>query len=53
MEHEPTKTAEFINLDEIPSPNMEPASPTPVVEETQQTTLVGMDIDMPEMGQGQ
>jgi hypothetical protein len=30
---------------------MEPGSPTPVVEETQQTTPVGMDIDMPEVGQ--
>jgi hypothetical protein len=53
MEQEPTQTVEFINLDEIPSPNVEPASPTPMVEETQPTTMVGMDIDMPEMGQGQ
>ena len=33
-EQEPAKTVEFVNLDEIHSPNMEPASPTPVVEET-------------------
>jgi hypothetical protein len=32
---------------------MEPGSPTPVVEETQQTTTVGMDIDMSEVGQSQ
>jgi hypothetical protein len=30
---------------------MEPESPTPVVEETQQTTVVGMNIDIPEVGQ--
>jgi hypothetical protein len=30
---------------------MEPTSPTPVVEETQQTIAVGMDVDMPEVGQ--
>jgi len=44
--YEPPQTIEFINLDEILSPNIEPASPTPVVEETQQTTVVGMDIDI-------
>jgi hypothetical protein len=32
---------------------MTPGSPTPIVEETQQTTPVGMDIDVPEEGQGQ
>jgi hypothetical protein len=53
MNNEPPWTTEFVNLDEIPSPNMEPGSPTPVVEETQQTTTVGMDIDMPEVGQSQ
>jgi hypothetical protein len=36
-----------------PSPDMTPGSPTPIVEETQQTTPVGMDIDVPEGGQGQ
>jgi hypothetical protein len=40
-------------LDEIPSPNVERVSPTTVVDETQQTIAVGMDIDMLEMGQGQ
>jgi hypothetical protein len=42
---------EFVNLDEILSPDMAPGSPTPLVEETQQTTPVGMDIDMSEVGQ--
>jgi hypothetical protein len=32
---------------------MEQEIPTLVVEETQQTTPVGMDIDMMEVGQGQ
>jgi hypothetical protein len=32
---------------------MTPGSPTPIVEETQQTTPVGMDMDVPEGGQGQ
>jgi hypothetical protein len=53
MEQEPTKAVEFVNLDDIPSPHMEPASPTPMVEEAQPTTVVGMDIDMKETGQGQ
>jgi len=52
-EQEPGQTVGLVNLDEIPSPSMEPASPTPVVEETQQTIAVAMDIDMSEMGQGQ
>jgi hypothetical protein len=32
---------------------MEPMSSTLMVEETQQKTTIGMDIDMMEMGQGQ
>jgi hypothetical protein len=32
---------------------MTPGIPTPIVEEIQQTTLVGMDIDVLEEGQGQ
>jgi hypothetical protein len=40
-------------VDEISSPEMTPGSPTPIVEETQQTTLVGMDMDLLEEGQGQ
>jgi hypothetical protein len=44
---------EFFNLDKIPLPNMELGIPTPVVEETQQTTIVGMDIDMLEVGKNQ
>jgi len=32
---------------------MTPGSPTPVVEEIQQTTPVGMDIDMSGVGQSQ
>jgi hypothetical protein len=43
---------EVINVDEIPSPDTTPGSPTLMVEETQQTTPVGMDIDRPEEGQG-
>jgi hypothetical protein len=40
-------------VDEISSPDMTPGSPTPIVEETQQTAPVGMDIDVPKGGQGQ
>jgi hypothetical protein len=36
-------------MDEIPLPDMTPTRSTPVVEETQQTTPVGMYIDMPEV----
>jgi hypothetical protein len=50
---EPTQTVKFINLDEIPSPNVQQASPTPMVDETQPIIAIGMDIDMPKMGQGQ
>jgi len=46
---QPPQPPEFINLDKIPSPNMEPGSPTPVVEETQKTKPVGMDIDIPSL----
>jgi hypothetical protein len=53
MKQKPTQTSKFVNLDEIPSPYVEPTIPTPMVEEIQPTTMVGMDIDMPEMGQGQ
>jgi hypothetical protein len=49
-EQQPPQPTKFINLDEIPLPNMKPRSPTPAVEETQQTTPLGMDIDMPEVG---
>jgi hypothetical protein len=45
-EQQPPQPPEFVNLDKISSPDMAPGSPTPVVEETQQTTPVGMDIDM-------
>jgi hypothetical protein len=50
MEQEPTKTAKFVNLDDIPSPHIEVVSPTPVVEESQPTKMVGMDIDRRETG---
>jgi hypothetical protein len=43
----------FVNLDEIPSPRVEPTSPTPVVEADQPTTMVGMDVQMQETRQGQ
>jgi hypothetical protein len=52
IEQELKQTVEFVNLDEIPSPNVEPVIPTLMVEETQPKTMVGMDIDMMEMGQG-
>jgi hypothetical protein len=51
-EQQPRHT-KFVNLDEISSPNMAPGSPTLVVEETQQKIPMGMDIDMPEIGQSQ
>jgi hypothetical protein len=40
-------------VDEISSPNTTPGSPTPIVEETQQTTPIGMDIDTSKEGKGQ
>jgi hypothetical protein len=43
---------EVINVEEIPSLGTTPRIPTLVVEETQQTTHVGMDIDRPKEGQG-
>jgi hypothetical protein len=39
-------------MEEISSPDTTPASPTPIVEETQQTTPMGMDIDTPKEGHG-
>jgi hypothetical protein len=35
-------------VEKILLPNMTPGSPTPIVEETQQTTPFGIDIDVPE-----
>jgi hypothetical protein len=52
-EQQPYQPPEFVNVDEISSPDTTPASPTPIVEESQQKTLVGMDLDVPEQGQGQ
>jgi hypothetical protein len=52
-EHEPRQVAEFVDLETIPSPHVEPASPTPMEEEAQPTTVVGMDLDMQETRQGQ
>jgi hypothetical protein len=40
-------------VDKIASLDMKPESPTPIVEETQQTSPVGMYMDAPEGGQGQ
>jgi hypothetical protein len=39
-------------VDEISSLNMTPKSPTFIVEETQQETPVGMEMDVPKEGQG-
>jgi hypothetical protein len=39
---------EVVNVDEIPSPDTTPMNPTPVVEETQQPTPEGMNVDMPQ-----
>jgi hypothetical protein len=52
-EQQPTEPPEVVHMDEIPSPDMTPTSPTPVVEETQQTTPLGMDMDRSDGGQGQ
>jgi hypothetical protein len=38
---------EIVNVDEIPSPDTTPVNPTPIVEETQQPTPEGMNIDRP------
>ena len=43
---------EVVNVDEIPSLDTTPVNPTPILEETQQTTPTSMDMDMPEEGQG-
>jgi hypothetical protein len=51
-EQQPSQLPEVVNVDEIPSSDTTLGSPTPIEEETQQTTPVGMDIDMPEEGQG-
>jgi hypothetical protein len=40
-------------VDEILSPDMTLGSPTLIVEETQHTTPVGMDMDVPKGVQGQ
>jgi hypothetical protein len=52
-EQQPPRPPKIVNVDEISSPDMASRSPNPVVEKTQQTALVGMDIDMPELGQNQ
>jgi hypothetical protein len=52
-EQHPLQPPEFINMEEIPSLDMTPGSPRSIVEETQQTTPMGMDIDVLEGGHGQ
>jgi hypothetical protein len=49
-EQQPPHPQEVVNMEEIPSSDMKPGSPTPIVEETQWKTPVGMDIDVPEGG---
>jgi hypothetical protein len=44
-EQETAQREEFIDVDVIPSPRVEPASPTPVEEETQAPTMTSMEID--------
>jgi hypothetical protein len=44
---------EVVNVDEIPSPDTTPVNPTPMVEETQQPTPEGMNVDMPAEAQEQ
>jgi hypothetical protein len=38
---------EIVNVDENPSPNTKPVNPTPILEETQQPTPKGTNIDIP------
>jgi hypothetical protein len=38
---------EIVNIDKIPSPDTTPMNPIPMVEETQQPTPEGMNVDMP------
>jgi hypothetical protein len=45
--------SKVFNVDEIRSLDTTPGIPTLVVEETQQKTPVGMDIERPEEGKGQ
>jgi hypothetical protein len=44
---------EIINVDKIPSPDTTLMNPTPVVEETQQPTPKGMNVDTPTEAQEQ
>jgi hypothetical protein len=47
LEEGEQQSLEIVNIDEIPSPDKTLVNPTPVVEETQQTTPEGMNIDRP------
>jgi hypothetical protein len=47
-EQQPYPLREVINVEKIPSLDTTPRSPTLVVEETQQTTPTGMEINRPE-----
>jgi hypothetical protein len=51
-EPETTQRGEFIDVDAIPSPHVEPTSPTPVEEESQPPVMAGMDIDSQDSAQG-
>jgi hypothetical protein len=46
LEEGEEKLLEIINVNEIPSPDITPVKPTPVVEETKQSTPKGMNVDI-------
>jgi hypothetical protein len=52
VEQETTQREGFIDVDTIPSPRVEPASPTPVEEEAQAPTMTSMEIDSHDSAQG-
>jgi hypothetical protein len=49
-EQQPSLPPEVVNVDEIPSPDATPVSPTCIETETQQTTHACMNNDMLEEG---
>jgi hypothetical protein len=52
LEEGEQQPSEIVNVDEIPSPDTTPVNPTPVVEETQQPTPEGTNVDMHDRGTG-
>jgi hypothetical protein len=47
MEESEQQSSEIVNVDEIPSPDIEPVNPTPILEEIQQREPEGMSKDIP------